>query len=426
MAPFKLSVAALVAYARERSPFYRKLYRSLPEKTASLASLPVVRQEDFWRANSYRGNRLLTGPLQDGVLLRSGGTTGKPKFSVFSRDEWSEFSSYFARKLALNGLKNGDRVANLFYSGALYGSFLFTHKVLEECPVRTLQLPITGTTPLPDMISLLKEHGASVLTGLPSTIAALAGRLKARGLSLPKVRLILFAGEPMQPDQRLLVLAAFPKTGIRSIGYASNDAGMLGYADPSCGPNEFRACDGHSIYEILDEETGRPISEPDCEGLSVATALARRLMPIIRYPVGDRALWLEPVGTPNRKYRLLGRSEESARVASLSVGFDEGAKAVRQTVPQSGSVQLQMIVEHRGGKDGLILRVAARVSPKREERLARRIIQTLYGRQPMLRRFVHEGKIRAPRVEWRDPGTLEANPRTGKLRRIIDLRARRS
>ncbi len=417
------TAAALIAFARKRSPFYRQLYRGLPQKIDSLVSLPAVRQENFWRANSYRGNRLLTGPIRDGILLRSGGTTGKPKFSVFSRDEWNEFSAYFARKLALSGLRNGDRVANLFYSGALYGSFLFTHKVLEECPVRTLQLPITGTTPPPDTISLLKEHEASVLAGLPSTISALAGLLKTRGLCLPKIRLILFAGEPMQPDQRLQAHAAFPKARIRSIGYASNDAGMLGYADPGCGPNEFRSCDGHSVYEILDEKTGDPLAEPGREGLAFVTSLTRRLMPIIRYPVGDRAMWIEPKGASNRKYRLLGRSEDSARVASLSVGFDEAFKTVRESLPRSGPIQLQMVMEHRGGKDGLALRVAARVPPKERKPLERRIVQALHIRQPMLRRFVGEDKIHPLRVEWRAPGELETNPRTGKLRRIIDLRA---
>jgi len=421
----KNSLASLVAFTRARSPFYRKLYHGLPRKISSLDALPVAPQEAFWKANSYRANRLLTGPIRDGILLRSGGTTGRPKFSVYSRDEWNAFTSFFARKLASIGLKPGDRVANLFYSGALYGSFLFTHKVLEECPVRTLQLPITGTAPLQDIIALLSEYEATVIAGLPTTLMALAESL-AKSRANAKVRLILFAGEPLQPDQRARILRVFPKARVRSIGYASNDAGMLGYVDAGCAPNEFRNCDGHSAYEIVDEETGKPILELGREGLAVATDLTRRLMPIIRYPVGDRAMWVEPAGTPDRKYRLLGRSEESARVASLSVGFEEAGAVVRAFAAKLGPAQFQMVMEHRGGKDGLILRVAGRAPAKTRAALARGITQTLYRSQPILRRFADDGKIHPLRIEWRAPGTLDTNPRTGKLRRIIDLRTRRA
>ena len=53
------------------------------------------------------------------------------------------------------------------------------------------------------------------------------------GKSEPRVHLILFAGEPMQEDQRARMRRIFPDALIRSIGYASNDSGLLGYTDES-------------------------------------------------------------------------------------------------------------------------------------------------------------------------------------------------
>jgi phenylacetate-CoA ligase len=423
MASPRRALTDLVDFVRARSPFYRELYRGLPRRVERLSQLPIVDQKKYWSANARSSSRVLTGPARDGIVLRSGGTTGKPKFSVFSRDEWNEFTRDFARKLALGGLKDGDRVANLFYSGALYGSFLFTHKVLEECPVRTLQLPITGNAPCPEIVSLLSEYRASVVAALPTTLITMAERVLKGKLLLPRVRLVLFAGEPVQEDQRKMIRRAFPKAVIRSIGYASNDAGPLGYADLRCAPNEFRCYDGHSIYEIVDEKTGEPISEPGRAGVAVVTDLTRRLMPVIRYPVGDRALWREPQGVPNRRFLLLGRSEESARVASLSVGYDEIGKVLKAFHGRLGHARFQLVMEHRGGKDGLALRVAARIPEGRRAALARDLIAALYRSQSMLRRFVDEKKIHPVRLEWESAGGLEINPRTGKLRRIVDSRS---
>lgn len=48
-------------------------------------------------------NRLLTGPMTDGVVFKSGGTTGAPKFSVFTHGEWDAFVTAFGRGMAPNG-----------------------------------------------------------------------------------------------------------------------------------------------------------------------------------------------------------------------------------------------------------------------------------------------------------------------------------
>ena len=417
------SLLSLIRFVRERSPFYQHAYRDLPATVTSLEQVPVIAQDEFWEANTLDNNRLLTGPMEDGLILKSGGTTGKPKFSVFSRDEWSEFTQTFALKLAQCGLRKGDRVANLFYVGDLYGSFIFTHKVLEECPIRVLQLPISGITPISSVLKTIQEYGVTVIAGLPTTVMTLLDEIeRIPGKSRTQVRSILFAGEPMQPDLRERVLRIFPGAEIRSIGYASNDAGLLGYADLSCGPNEFRCYDGEAIYEILDEATGNPIVQAGQEGRAVVTALKRSLMPVIRYPVGDRAKWLDPEGTADRKFLLLGRSEESARIASLTLPFDEVHSVLQAFSDRLGSFQFQLIVVHEDARDGLIIRIASRVTAADRAACERDLIAAFYAFRPIYRQFVDAGKVHPVRIDWSPPATLETNTRTGKLKRVIDLR----
>lgn len=423
------STAALISFVRKKSPFYREHYRKLPKKLTSIQELPVIEQSEFWAANSLEKNRLLTGPMKDGLVLKSGGTTGKPKFSVFSRQEWAVFTATFAKYLAKSALKKGDRVANLFYVGDLYGSFLFTHKVLEECPTPTLQLPIAGITPTDSIIKTIYEYEATVLAGLPTTLmsvlAAIEEATRGKGLYAIenfKVRLILFAGEPLTPSQRARVLHVFPKAKIQSIGYASNDAGLLGYTDHSCGPNEFRTYDGHTLYEIIDEQTGQPITQPGIEGISVVTALQRSLMPILRYPAGDRAQWVEPPGAKNRKFLLLGRSDEGARIASLTVRYDDIGQLLEKFSSRLKNLQFQLVVERKKGRDGLTVRLSTATQASVRRACKKRILKSILEFHPIYKKFVDEGKINPVVLEWREPGHLELNPRTGKLKRILDLR----
>ena len=417
-----MSLLELIQYARFNSPFYRDLYQGLPDEINLIEALPILDQDEFWAANDISRNRLLTSKPKDGIILKSGGTTGKPKFSVFSRDEWSEFTKSFANRLIRSGLKDGDRVANLFYVGELYGSFLFTHRVLEECPVRLLQLPIAGITPIPTIIRLLEEYEATVIAGLPTTLLTLASQSKEN----LKIKTIFFAGEPMQRDQRAHMLKAFPEALIRSIGYASTDAGLLGFCDLECAPNEFRCFDERTIFEIIDEVTGMPIQNSGLEGRVVVTDLKRKLMPIIRYPVGDRAKWLEAEGTPTRKMLLLGRTEESARIGSITIHLEEIRTVLNSALDEfSGafpSYQFQIVVVHRETRDGLVIRIASDATREMKDTCESEIIRALYKARPLYEEFVDQKKILPLAIEWREANGLEINSRTGKTRRVIDLR----
>src|SRR5215831_8190259 len=73
---------AHVRFVREHSAFYREFYERVPEVISSLDQLPILDQDAFWAANTMENNRLLTEKPKDGIILKSGGTTGQPKFSI--------------------------------------------------------------------------------------------------------------------------------------------------------------------------------------------------------------------------------------------------------------------------------------------------------------------------------------------------------
>jgi phenylacetate-coenzyme A ligase PaaK-like adenylate-forming protein len=413
----------LIRYVREKSPFYRALYSSLPERLSTIESLPILDQSEFWKANGLENNSVLTGPMHDGIVFKSGGTTGSPKFSVFSKAEWAAFNVAFGRGIASANIKAGDRVANLFYAGQLYGSFLFITKSLEESPLDVLQLPIAGGTSMEETAQIIADFGVNVIAGVPTTIMNLAEYALAHGLSKRfKLERVLFGGEAMYPDQRERLAEIFPGVRSLSIGYASTDAGPLGYVDASCGPNEHRTFGSDTILEVVDEESGKPIEETGREGLMIATDLGRSLMPIIRYPVGDRGMWVEPKGTPDRKFLLMGRSEEAAKVGLVKLYVEDIRKVLLEFKNELGAANFQMIVVHHDRLDGLILRVASAGAAKPNGLLSERIISAIHAVRPLYEQFVGEKLVHAMKIEWVGMDQLETNPRTGKMRKVIDKR----
>jgi phenylacetate-CoA ligase len=226
----------------------------------------------------------------------------------------------------------------------------------------------------------------------------------------------------MYPDQRAMLESAFPGVRVSSIGYASVDAGLLGYADPSCAADEHRVFDRETILEIVDEDAGAVIREPGRAGKVLLTNLTRKLMPVIRYPAGDRAMWVEPEGSPARKFRLLGRSEEAARVGMVSLYYEDVRQVIVAIKELEGAAGFQMALTHEGGKDLLTVRIAVAEPGAMARGLADGLREALFEARPLLRKAIDLGLIHPLRIEWVRASELAVNPRTGKLRRIVDQR----
>ncbi len=412
----------LIEFARRHSPFYRELYASVG-KAPRIVDLPVVDQSSFWEANGMHDNRVLTGPIEDGIVFKSGGTTGQPKFSVFSQEEWDEFTRAFGRGLVSGGLAKGERIVNLFYGGNLYASFLFINKSVEFARQGVL-LPMSGAADIRDVVKVIRDFGAEVVAGVPSTLVTLAEHLRQSGAALPSLKKVLYGGESFYDDQRRRFLESCPGVKIQSVGYASVDAGLLGYVDAACQGDEHRAFGVETVTEILDD-FDMPIAEPGQPGRLVVTNLTRRLMPIIRYPAGDRAEWVEPLMARDRKFRILGRSEEAARVGPVSLYYDDVRTVLEKFAGDIGLSGFQMVIRHEGMKDQLILRVAV-ADPKRIGAFGDRIVKVFLESRPMLNDLLVQGLVHMPRVEFTRMAALEKNRRTGKLRRVIDERSHSS
>lgn len=89
---------------------------------------------------------------------------------------------------------------------------------------------------------------------------------------------------------------------------------------------------------------------------------------------------------------------------------------------EMGIVNFQMLIEHHNTRDTLVLRLASAQDAALLARHTGAVIDALHNQRPMCRELVCGGKINPVRIEWVREQDLIINPRTGKLRAVIDQR----
>jgi phenylacetate-CoA ligase len=416
----KWTLREIIEHARVHSPYYREIYKGID--STELASLPIIDQAKFWKSE------VVTSKDPDGMVFKSGGSTGAPKYSYFTLKEWETFCKIFGLGMNEGILEAGDRIGNLFYVGDLYASFLFIKDSLAGIPAekkKLTQFPIAGQTDHAQILKTLEEFNINVIAGVPSAILTLLEKYSHNKALFPKLKLekILFGGEGLYRDQHKALLGIFPDIQISSIGCASVDGGLIGYSSLDCETDEHRAFDGANIIEIVDVDTNEVITEKDRVGRVLLTNLTRKLMPIIRYPAGDLAVWMEEDGSPNRKFKLQGRSDEAARLGTISVYFEDMRTMVMKTLFEVTGLQFQMVLNHYENIDELTVRIAGH-NLRADIKIVERIIEAFKKDRPVYSDVLAKNLIHPLKVQIVDMKDLEANSRTGKLKRVIDNRSK--
>ena len=410
------SLDEIISYARKNSKYYADLYENIPEN-APLEKLPLIEQDHFWTHCDQNGGTVATRPQTDGQIFKSGGTTGDPKYSLYSAEEWQTMCECSGAVLSKGGLKNGTKIANLFYAGGLYASFLYTYSMLYFSPAKTIMYNLSGNVTIEEMVETIHKHRINCIAGLPSMLTKIVSYIEEHNITDFAVDTIYFAGETLYQDQRDKISSVFGKEiDFRSVFYASNDGGPIGYFTKDCGFNEHRILSDLTLFELVDADTGEVITEMNRPGVVYITSLFKTLIPLIRYPAGDIAEYTEPEGVPDRKFKILGRSNVAARAGYVSLYPQDVGRVLKNCEIEYYSYQI--IVEH-DVKDRFIFKIA--VSDATECN-TQKFLQMLCEERPIIKDALNDDTLGEPIVEWCKPSDLEYNPRTGKLKVIIDKR----
>lgn len=403
----------ILRYAKTHSPYYR---RTIPETWRKYEDIPLLDRADIYGHTPPVGMDLLTGPLEKAFIFASGGSTGAPKFCFYYHHEFDHVGRILAEVYKEAGITLQDTVANLFMAGNLWTSFLAAHGALEK--IGCVTLPIGGNADIELILKYLHLFRPTVLIGLPSVIIQIAERTAAGSMSVKK---ILYGGERLGEETVRFLKKVFRTEIIRSAGYASVDAGPVGFQCPSCPGTVHHLLTDYQYMEIVDPESGRRLP-PGQQGEIVITNLRRKLFPVIRYRTGDSGRILKNrcvCGRESPLFELLGRCDDVIRAGTVSVHPDE----IECLLDAEGVSHIfQIVAKSEGIKEHLIVTIEAQDGCGDRRLLAESIRSAVLERNVELREALQEGWLGAFSVEVVPRDSIPRVSRTGKIRKVVDLR----
>lgn len=333
---------AVLRHAAAKVPFYRSRLGAVD--ALSSEDLPVVdkatireRQEEF-RADDWRDL-----PHQ---VKRTGGTTGDPWRYELDLAAWTQMYAANIHFDGWSGYRYGERVAVL----GTPPSLLPTQDGLKGKVRRALERRVFPSRGVGTDRASGRRHavaasksGAVLWYGYASIVAGMAGAVLAEGLSLPAPRAIVTTGEPLLPAWRRQTEQAF---GVPVLDrYGCNDGGVLAQA---CERGRFHVAEHVSLVEVLDGDRPCP---PGVVGDLVVTNLHARVLPFLRYRVGDRASLgrgVCPCGRPGTTLETIeGRAGDRLR---LPDGTEIAMPALTTTFWEAPSVRRWQIVQREPGR----------------------------------------------------------------------------
>ncbi|MNL18895.1 Phenylacetate-coenzyme A ligase [compost metagenome] len=202
------------------------------------------------------------------------------------------------------------------------------------------------------------------------------------------------------------------------------DAGPIGFQCPHSKGAEHHLHADHQFVELIDRRTREPAG-PGGFGEIVVTNLNRRVMPLIRYKIGDLGRWVEgdcPCGRSMPRLELLGRSDDVVIVAGHVFPYAEFQRAASTVEGLSSMIQLEATLE--GHQDHLVVRaeLVGEDLGLDASQLQRLLADGVSRKIPLLAEVKAKGLLADLRFEVLPAGGLPRLERTGKVKRIIDQR----
>jgi len=365
------------------------------------------------------------GDLSKAFIFASGGSTGEPKFSVYSNEELEYVTDVLASIYKVAGIGPKSRAANLFVAGGLWTSFIVANLALEKIGVTNL--PIGGNTDFATIYKFMQKLRPGVLVGLPSIIIKLAQYAETQSERL-SVDLVLYGGEHMRKPARDYLKSVFGVEKIVSAGYAAVDSGPIGFqCRHMSGGSLHHALTDYQFVEFIKEDG--TVAEEGEAGEIVVTNLNRVKMPVIRFKTGDLGTPLNspcPCGRTNPVFELLGRCDDIIVIGGANITPHDFDTAISE-IPELSSI-FQVAGITKRGVDALELYAELKdgcdIDRSHTEAIRTKLAALLLKHSYKLKNAVESGWVAMPEIFVMKAGEIERVARTGKVVPIKDRRVK--
>lgn len=408
---------ALLAYAKERSPFHAQRLGALDPSSATvaeLAALPMMSKQDAqrqWDAivtapglDRGRAERILAEQqwfsytAEDQQIFSSGGSSGVRGVYVW---DWPFFVSAAClawRTQAREELRAPARTARL----AVLEAGIPPHASTPLFDMPTTDgmhtVVIAAGQPFADVLAAVAAAQPTHLVGYPSVIGRLARAALAGDLRIDPVR-VSTNSEPLLAEDRDAMVAAWDPA-IHNV-WGSTEIGVQAVG---CGHGEgLHVCEDEVILERVDDD-GMPVGPEEPAARTLATGLANLTFPFIRYDLGDQVISLAGNCACRSAFARIaavgGRRDDDFQYGDITVP-PLVFRHVLGTDPRVSEYQVTQTVT---GADILV------VGAPNLEQLTTALTDALHGYG-----------LPEPTIQIRAVDGLSRHERSGKLRRFIPL-----
>ncbi|HYZ66201.1 MAG TPA: phenylacetate--CoA ligase family protein [Mycobacterium sp.] len=328
---------ALLSYARQRSPFHARRLRALDLASASVAdltSVPMMTKadaQDNWddivtdrRLTRERAERILAQQewysyTPDGYqVFSSGGSSGVRGVYVWGWQFFVSVACLAWRNQARAELREpapGPTRLAVLEAGMPPHASTPLFDVPTASGMQTVV--IAAGAPFDEVLAAVALAAPTHLVGYPSVIGRLARSALAGDLDCQPVR-VSTNSEPLLDEDRQAIAEAW-RAPIHNL-WGSTEIGVQAVG---CGLGEgLHICEDEVVIERVDEN-GAPVGPDEPAARTLATGLANRTFPFIRYDLGDEVTLLPgqcPCGSAfARVADIGGRRDDDFRYGSITV-----------------------------------------------------------------------------------------------------------
>jgi phenylacetate-CoA ligase len=342
-------------------------------------------------------------------LHASSGTTGKPTVVGYTARDLATWADLMARSMACAGARPGDVVHNAYGYGLFTGG-LGAHYGAERLGATVV--PMSGGS-TERQVLLIQDFGARVLCATPSYALNIAEVAEREGVDLraSKLEIGLFGAEPWSEGLRREIEA---RLGLKALDvYGLSEIMGPGVAVECEAQDGLHAWEDHFLIEIIDPESGQPVSEGEA-GELVITTLTKEALPMIRYRTRDitRATTARCAcgRTHLRLQRITGRNDDMLIIRGVNV-YPSQIEAVLVGLP-GVAPHYQLVVERNGSLDELTVEVEAATLEHVLDELEARVRHQIKSMIGVTTRVVAKKPGEVPRSQ-------------GKAVRVRDLRPKK-
>jgi len=323
----------LIHFARTCSPYYRELYRGLPDEIESIRQLPVTNKKqlmarfDDWvtdpqitleKARAFIDDPSLIGApfLGQYHVAVTSGTTGE--LGIFITDEATTAASakinqkaklswLGARGLLRLGMR-GIRLAAITATGGHFGFFSGVHYMQKASPfwenrIKTFSVHM----PVTELVEQLNQFQPTLIMGYASMIALLASQQELGHLYIHPL-FIEVMSEKLSDTEFQKIAKTFHIQPYQMYGSTENP-----FASSICPHGWYHVNTDVVILEPVDADY-RPVPAGTMSHTVLVTNLVGKVQPIIRYDLGDSLLVKPeacPCGNSRPAVRVQGRTADA-------------------------------------------------------------------------------------------------------------------